>query len=114
MRTTEKRILDAGDLSGNVTSEPFDTYYLTGFSFAFQWSGDPVGKIRLEATNREYKDIQNAFWLYIPDSEFILSGTPGKFELNVSLVQFRHVRFVYERTSGSGQLSAEFIGKGIS
>lgn len=112
MRTTELRIADAGNLESGFNSIPYQVYYLIGFSFDFEWSGNPQGKIYLECCNNDEKTLSTATWKRIPETDIKLKGTSGKFTLNVSFVQFRHVRFVYERTSGAGQLSTYFIGKG--
>jgi len=94
-------------------SAPIEVYYSTGFFISLYWQGDPVGYFCIQATSSDFKNIENAVWQEIPDSRINVKGSGGKFGLNVSYVQYRFIRLVYVRASGSGNVDAEFIGKGV-
>ena len=113
MRTAEKLIIDAGDLGADLVSELVNVYYLLGFSIHFFWTGTPVGELVIQATNRSPRDseISDSDFDDLPETTISVSGEDS-FLLNVDAVYYRNMRVKYNRTSGSGQLFAEFIGKG--
>lgn len=109
MRTSEKLIVDAGDLGSLFVSEPIDVYYMTSFAVQFYWTGNPDGVLKIQSTNKESKITR---WHDVPESNIILTGNPGEFLLEVKTCSFRKMRVKYEPNSGSGNLWCEFIGKG--
>lgn len=108
MRTTEKLIINAGDISSNFISEIIDTYYLTNFSCQFYWNGNPQGVLSLQSNNNP----KNNIWHEIPESKIILDNTFNSFLLEVRTCAFRKIRAKFDHDSGSGLLYCEFIGKG--
>ncbi len=110
MRTTEKLIINAGDLGNDFFSDTIDVYYLTNFSLQFNWIGTPKGVLKVESANKEAG--KNTFWHRVPESSILLTGNAGNFLLELRTCSFRKFRVVFEHELGTGQLWCEFIGKG--
>lgn len=105
MRIYNQLFLTAGDMAGSVTSsaEPLD--YIYGFSIQAIYTGSPVGTLTLEASN------DNSNWVTVTDSSYSVTSA-GNYMWNFTVSNFKWVRVVYTRTSGTGTLSARIYARG--
>jgi hypothetical protein len=107
MRYVADKIIAAGDLSGNLTSDPIDVRLQYGFSVFAIWSGTaPSGTLKIQASP---DGINN--WADVGVSTSV-SGATGSWFTNQQWQFYPYVRFVYTRVSGTGSMDLWFTGKG--
>lgn len=99
-------------MASSFTSDPYDINRVKGLTVQFFWeSGStPVGTMDVLASN--LRD-EAASYTSVLSSPVNLTGNTGVQFLNFTDPFFRFIKVVYNRTSGSGQLSIILNGKGI-
>jgi len=96
------KIVDAGDMSANVTSPETQVKNLDQITYEVVWSGtSPVGEVTVET---QVKDV----WQAIALPTISVSGNSG-ITIN-SASHFHKLRLVYTATSGIGSLDVSIIG----
>jgi len=98
-------IVTNGDMSGNITSSAIDLSKTDGYSVDAQWTGSPVGTLKLQVS----RDGIN-FYDY-PSSSISTSGISSAF-WEITTVNYSKVQLVYTASTGSGTLNAGILGKG--
>lgn len=117
-------VINAGDMSGNLISQPTVLQSLTMGSYGFQWAGTaPVGTISLQISDDYSLDpngqVNNpGHWNTAPVSvggttmtAIPVSGNTGNGYLEILGTGGYAVRVIYTATSGTGSLTAEINGK---
>lgn len=106
MRYVADKIIAAGDLSGNLTSEAIDVRLQYGFSIFAAWTGTPTGVLKLQASP------DGVVWADVAGVTAAPAGGAGSYFSNQQWQFYPYVRFVYTRTSGTGSMDLWFTGKG--
>ena len=96
-------MIDAGDLSGNLTSSIVNVQNMDKGSIHLSWAGSsPVGTVVVQARNGE-KDP----WFNLNMGAAInISGASGDHQLIFNEMPFTDIQLQYTATSGSGALDA--------
>jgi hypothetical protein len=102
------KMIDAGDLSGNITSSTTNVINLDKASVHLNWSGtSPVGVITVEARNGE----GDSWYELDMGSTMNISGNSGNHQLLFLELPVTDIRIVYTFSSGVGTLDATFTSK---
>lgn len=117
-------VIENGDMSGSITSQPTILQSLTVGSYTYSWVGTaPDGDISIQASN-DYRLNQDgtvansgtwvALFFTLNGSSVVssapVSGSPGNGIIEWSTGAYA-IRTVYTRSSGTGILQAVFNGK---
>lgn len=107
MRVFEFRLLEDGDMSGNITSIPQQLNSIAMASIQAVWTGGSAsGSLKLQISNDN-----------VTYSDYTGSSTPvsgaGDFIWNIVATPYPWIRVVYTRTSGTGLLNITVNGKGV-
>lgn len=113
-------LIVAGDMSGDVTSNPTNIQFLDNCSVEIDFTGSPTGTFTVEGS-LTYKanaltGVQQApgFWIPITLSPIpIASGSSGQILIDMDDLSFPWIRVVYHRTGGTGTLDVYISGKSI-
>lgn len=102
------KMIDAGDLSGNITSNTTNVINLDKASIHLVWSGSsPVGVITVEARNGD-----NDSWYELDFGSAInISGNSGDHQIVFNELPFTSIRVKYAVTSGTGSIDATITAK---
>ncbi len=121
MRTENASILDkmdSVDMSGDCFSAAISVEHIYGYSVTAQWTGSPVGSLRLQASNDPYQNAQADLvsnWEDVSGSSIDPSAVAsGQQVWNVERAFYRWFRLAYTSSSGSGTLTrADIMLKGV-
>lgn len=135
MRWNSIQILSSASMASDVFSQGMDLQHFYGFSIQTIWSGVPVGTLRLQisadsvnavpagtnpiGTNLVAQDAAASvvnwtdYTCTVSSTTAQSSSTSGSLLWNSADVGYRWVRVAYSAASGSGTLTANFIGKGF-
>lgn len=104
------RMLDAADMSGNLTSEPTNVLQLDKASIYIAWSGSSVsGTIEVQARNGE-----KAPWYALDfGSAISLATDSGSHVVVLNETPFSDIRIVYTRSAGTGSVDAILTMKSV-
>lgn len=114
MKILNELLINAGDMSGDITSAAQQLDYTIGFSVQLVFAGSPVGTFKLQsscdpsvypAAPTNWDDITSS-------SQAISAAGSGTYNFNQT-PGFKYVRAVYTRTSGTGTLNARINTKGF-
>jgi len=119
-----QKVLDAGDMSGDLTSDPTILQSLSKASYAISWSGtSPVGTVSVEGSN-DYSlnpdgtvansGTWDALTLMVsgsPSSTVGISGNTGSGIIDITDTAVYAIRLIYTSASGTGSLTAWINGK---
>lgn len=102
------RMIDAGDISGNLTSVETSTINLDSALILITWTGtSPVGTVTVEGRNGT-----KSGWVTINMGASIdISGNSGDHQLIFTELPFTDMRLKYAATSGSGSMIATITAK---
>lgn len=100
----DNHIIDDGDMSADITSEPvvLDTVSIVNIQSA--WIGSPTGTLVLEGRNHSSMP-------YTIINSLDIAGTTGDIMVNMETQGCAEVRVRYEFTSGTGVLNSFANGK---
>jgi hypothetical protein len=99
------KILTNGDMSGNLTSAPVDLSKTDGYSVYAEWSGSPVGTMKLQVS------LDGIHYVDYTGSQTPVNGV-GNVIWEVTTAFYDNIRVVYTYGSGSGTLNVQINGKG--
>lgn len=104
------KMIDAGDLSGDITSESTSVINLDKASIHIVWSGSsPSGTINVQAKNGD-----KGTWRSLDFGTTIsVSGNSGEHDIILNELPFDEIRVVYTSTSGTGTVDAVLTAKVI-
>lgn len=104
--TYESSYISGGDMSGNITGPAQDLSYIIGYAVHAIWTGTPTGNVTLQCSN------DGITWKDISSTITATGGASGSVLLNITDAMYKKVRLTYTRTSGTGTLDVNFMGKG--
>ncbi len=104
------KMIDAGDISANVTSSEVNVINLDKASVFVSWTGtSPVGELKVEAKNAD-----NGTWFELDmGGPISISGNSGNHTLLFNELPHNTIRILYVWTSGSGSLNAVLAAKQV-
>jgi hypothetical protein len=103
------QIINAGDMSGDITSASTNTQYLDNVGLIAEWTGtSPVGTITVEVQNGDSAWSELNFGTTIA-----VSGNTGNHNININELPFEKYRVKYNFTSGVGTLTVYSTAKMI-
>lgn len=96
-------MIDAGDMSADITSEIVNVINLDKASIHIAWTGStPVGELKVDARNGE-----NDPWYELDfNTTLSVSGNSGDSQIVFNELPFTDIRLRYVRTSGTGSVDA--------
>lgn len=110
-----KPVINAGDMSGSLTSLISIIQRLPGISYDIAWLGTPTGTFQVQLSNTVTLNPDGTAasagnWTTLPSSAFagtypVPSGSAGSGFLDVVGTEAYAVRILYTRSSGSGSLT---------
>lgn len=117
----DKPIINAADMSVNITGPATIIQMLPGISYDVSWTGTPTGVITIEVSN-SYRQAANGTitnagsWSSIPASLFqgnfpTPSGSAGNGFIDVFGTEAYAIRLVYTAASGVGNLTVVAAAK---
>ena len=97
-------VIEAGDLSGNLTSAITDCEQMDRISYTGVWSGTGVsGAVKV------FKSDDKVNWSEMPmNATLTLSGTSGDFLLECTEVNFKYIKLTYTFSTGTGSLTVSY------
>ena len=98
--------VNAQSMASSFESDVIDLSNVQGFSVQADYTGSPVGTLKLMVSDNGSK-----FYDY-PNSSVSIPTTDGGQLYIVSQVHFDKVKLVYTASSGSGNLTAQINAKG--
>lgn len=106
MRISSDLILDAADMSADVTSEVVSIEHLPIVGVWLAWSGTPTGSLKVQGAPRA-----TGPWLDVT-SAIALAGSAGSQLVKLPDEPSHFMRIFYDATSGAGNLTAHVAAKG--
>lgn len=119
MRILNESLLSGGSMAGNLNSVPLNLEFAFGYAIQCEFTGSPVGSLKLQGSNDAAPDANFQFPNFAPTNWTDLSGTStavaaaGSVMFNAASTYYRYVRVVYTFTSGTGSLSIVGNTKGF-
>lgn len=115
MKTVQSKIVNNGDMSGNLTSQVIDLADIDLGSIQAVFSGAPTGSLKLQLSNEiiaNTADPNSAIseWTDYAGSSVAVAAA-GSHIYNISNMGYKWCRLVYTRTGGNGTLNATLVGK---
>jgi hypothetical protein len=117
-------VIDAGNMSGNITSAPTILQSLSMVSYALSWTGStPIGTAEVQVSNDYTLDgagkVSNpGTWTTItlsvggtPSDTIAITGNTGNAFIDIDKTAAYAIRLVYTAGSGTGALTAVIAGK---
>jgi len=99
-------IFDAQSMSTDLTSSIIDLGEAVGYCAHFVWTGSPEGSVIVQASN-----FNNNLDSFVEVDSQATGGTDGNYLLNIERAQYRYVRVLFSRTSGTGTLNTRVSAK---
>lgn len=101
------KVIDAGDMSGNITSSSLDVREVIRLCIQASWSGTaPVGTLHVQGSN------DNINFNDDPEiSPSAISGNTGSALVKINNCSYPYLRLSYTFTSGVGSLTGIVSGK---
>lgn len=95
------KIFDAGDMSGNLTSETIPCERLDNVAVQLMWTGTPTGDFFVDARISE-----DAPWTELDlDPAVVAGGSASDWIMSFGQTPYSELRVRYVRSSGSGELT---------
>lgn len=102
------KMIDAGDMSGNIVSETVNVQNMDLAGIHVSWSGSsPVGTITVQARNGA---ADSWYDLTFP-APISVSGNTGDHQIVLASLPFTDIQLTYTASSGSGDLTARITAK---
>ena len=104
------KMIDAGDLSGNIQSNTTSVINMDKASISVQWTGSsPVGTFEVLARNGE----DDAWQALDFGAAISVSGNSGDHRIVLNELPFTDLRVDYTSTSGTGSVTATITAKQV-
>lgn len=106
-RLDQFNFAENGDMSTSFHSVAVDLAVYESFCIQAAWTGSPVGALKIQISNviaEDHTSIQEADWSDYSGTQQSIS-MDGNFIWEVTQQDYRWVRLVYTRTSGTGTLT---------
>lgn len=111
MRVTDDQILTAQTMAADASIIQ-QLEQIFAYSMEAVYTGSPNGTLSLQASNDYNPNTGNGTWTEIVDSPNAITGAGSSF-WNVTSSNYKFVKLVYVRSSGTGSLSVNFYGRGF-
>lgn len=114
-----KQIVNAGDMSGDVTSPAIEILNQDNIAIQMNWTGTPTGTFDVQVSVDHLEDAEGNVlnagkWISIPLSPSIAAtGSADQALVELSPSAARYLRVVYTRTGSTGSLDMFVMGKGV-
>lgn len=115
---TPHTVVDAGDMSADIISDPTIITNLSMFSYAISWAGTaPVGTMSVQVSNDYSQNaagkVMNAgTWTTVTlSAPTPVTGATGNGFIDIDATAAYAIRAVYTATSGTGELTVVAVGK---
>lgn len=111
--------INAGDMSGNITSPATNIEFLDNIGIQFNFTGSPVGTFAVQVSADHVQDFQGNVivagnWVSIPLSPSpAATGSANQIYVDLNQLSAPYVRFTYTFTSGTGFLNSYIVGKAV-
>ena len=99
------KLVSAGDMSGDITSNAIEMSGTDSLFLHMVWSGTPTGDLELQYSN------DNSNWIDSGETQLAAGGAAGSGLFSV-IVRAKYVRLFWDDTSGTGVLNAWACVKG--
>lgn len=106
MKIFEYQLINAGDMSGNITSPSQQVTFMINACVQAVYAGSPTGTLKLQISN------DNVNWTDYSGSSQAISAA-GSFAYLLADIGYPWLRVVYTFTSGTGTLNVTINAKGI-
>lgn len=101
------KIIEAGDMSDDITSVVTDCTPIDNIGLLAEWSGSsPSGVLSIEVQNGDSEWSALDF-----GSPITISGNSGNINININQIPFENIRTIYTADSGSGSLTVTLAAK---
>lgn len=113
------KLLSAGDMSGDLTSDPVYIQEQDNVGFQMNWTGDAVGPFSVEVSLDHKEDLNGnvqveGHWVAITLSPVpAAAGTDDQAYVDITQLSAPWVRLVFTNTSGTGTLDVFATAKGV-
>jgi hypothetical protein len=115
------KIIDAGDMSTNLTSKVTDIRYLDNIAIQLNWTGSPTGTFVIEGSldyvpppSAGGTAVNAGTWNAIPVSPTPApAGSADSQLIELNQKAFPFIRTRYVKTSGTGTCNAYISGKAV-
>lgn len=117
--------VNGNSMAGNITSQPILTQRFMMGSFGLSWTGSsPVGVVSVQGSNdfklgNQNQVINPGTWNTLTlnyggsaVTTVPVTGSTGSGMIDITMTGIYALRLVYTRTSGTGNLTVIFCGKG--
>jgi hypothetical protein len=108
--------LDATSMGADITSEPTDVRYTDNIGIQLIFTGTPAGLFYVQGSIDPLAetDPASAAWSNLAFSTTPeATGAAGNHLINLNQIPYTKIRLFYDRTSGSGALTAYVVKRAI-
>jgi hypothetical protein len=115
MRILNDPIMVDGNMAGSLESLPTSLAHIGGYAIQIVWSGTgTTGILHLQTSNDFIQGSQTITnWTTIDSADQALSTDTGSHVWNALAPHYLWVRFIFERTAGTGIMQARINLKGF-
>lgn len=116
-----KPLINAVSMATSITSPVTNINGLCSIGYDLTWTGAPVGTFSVEVSNSYSQDnegnvINAGSWTILPTSSFqgtypVPAGTASNGFLDIEAIGSAWIRLLYNRTSGTGNLTVIVAAK---
>lgn len=108
------KIIPTQAVSTSVTSAPVNIFNKDNIGIEIVWDGTLAGPFTAQVSNSYNPDTGAGTWTTVVQSVTITAaGSPDNGFMNLAGLGSAFIRLVFTRTSGSGNLTATIVGKGL-
>jgi hypothetical protein len=102
------KLVDAESMGADITSNSVDVKYSDNIGVQLVWTGSPVGNFYVQGT------IDGSTWTALDFGTIPTSGgAAGDHLLNMNNLPYQKIRVFFDRTSGTGSLTAWVMAKTV-
>jgi hypothetical protein len=108
------KVINAGDMSGNLTSSAVDIEFLDNIGVQFNFTGTPTGTFDVQISMDYNTQTGAGNWISLVFSTApAASGSANQIYIDMNQMSAPYMRVKYTATSGTGSLDAFVCGKEI-
>jgi hypothetical protein len=110
------KVIDAGDMSGDLTSDTSNIETVDDVAYLVEWSGtSPVGEMKVDVRNRMFGtsgEEEFTSWVELSfPGVMTVSGNSGSMQIELRAPNASQIRLRYVSDSGDGTMNATITGK---